>query len=86
MVKAIRASVLILLLACSAQAGEMPNDSPQPPQQAGIMPNGSPEPPPPTQPTNTVQEPTTGGDMPNDAAVGVSEIALSLLSVLPSLF
>jgi hypothetical protein len=65
----------------------MQNGSPEPPsQQAGYMPNDSPVPQPPTQPTNTVQEPTTGGEMQNGVAVGVTEIALSLLSVLPSLF
>jgi hypothetical protein len=31
MFKVIRASLLVLLLACSAQAGEMQNGSPQPP-------------------------------------------------------
>ena len=43
--KAIRASVLVLLLACSTSAG--------------IMQNGSPEPPPPPPPaTQAIQEPT----------------------------
>lgn len=87
--KAIRASALILLLACSAQAGWMGNDSPAPPppQQAGWMGNDSPESsPPPPAPANTAQEPTTDGDMQNGVAAGVTEITLSLLAGLPSLF
>jgi hypothetical protein len=47
MSKAIRASVLVLLLTSSAQAGWMPNGSPEPPPPSvqgqaadGIMPNG----------------------------------------------
>lgn len=71
--KTIRASVLVLLLACSAQAGWIQN--------------GSPAPPPP--PTNAVQEPTdeatTDGDIQNDAPGGLAQIALDLLAVLPSL-
>ena len=75
--KAIRASALILLLACSAQAGWMPN--------------GSTEPPPPVSAT---QEPTGGempngimqnGIMPNDAPDTLTETALDLLALLPSL-
>jgi hypothetical protein len=86
--KTIRASVLILFLACSAQAGDMQNGSPQPPpQQAGWMGNGSPESsPPPPAPANTAQEPTTDGEMQNGVAAGVTEITLSLLAGLPSLF
>ncbi len=55
MVKAIRAYALILLLACSAQAGDMQNDSPAPP----------------SQPATTVQVPVTDGDMQNDVADGI---------------
>ena len=69
--KAIRASALILLLACSAQAGYIPNESPAPP---------------PPQPANAVQEPTTDGDIQNDAADTLTQIALDLLAVLPSLY
>jgi hypothetical protein len=68
--KAIRASALILLLACSAQAGYIPNDTPAPL---------------PSQPTNAIQEPTTGGEIPNDTAVSMTQIALDLLAALPSL-
>jgi hypothetical protein len=42
--KAFRASLLVLLLACSAHAGYMPNGSPAPPPQ----------------PTSAAQEPTGG--------------------------
>ena len=78
MVKAIRASALILLLACSAQAGYMQNDAPAPP--------------PPSPATSTTQEPmdaakdpTLDGVMPNDAPDRLTLIALELLAVLPSL-
>jgi ABC-type transport system substrate-binding protein len=79
--KAIRASALVLLFVCSAQAG--------------IMQNGSPEPPPPPQPASTVQEPTAGGEittgepatgeMPNGITDIVTQVAWELLAVLPSL-
>jgi hypothetical protein len=79
--KAIRASLLVLLLACSAQAGYMPNDTPAPPPppttstaQAGYMPTGLPEPP------------TDGGWMGNEAAASLTQSALDLLAALPSLF
>ncbi|MDT5269051.1 MAG: hypothetical protein QOH49_1237 [Acidobacteriota bacterium] len=79
MLKAIRVSTLILLLACSAQAG--------------YMQNGLPEPPPPPQPAsaarepmNATQEPTTNGIMQNDAPSGLTQIALDVLAALPSLF
>lgn len=74
MSKAIQASALILLLACSAQAGWMPNGAPAQP---------------PPQPPSTTQE-TTGGEiqngiMPNDAPDTLTRTALELLAVLPSL-
>jgi hypothetical protein len=81
--KSIRASLLILLLACSAQAGYMPNDIPAPPPsqpsiaEPGIMPNDS--------PTGTVDEPAADGIMGNDAAAGLTQAAWELLAVLPSL-
>jgi hypothetical protein len=49
---------------------------------AGIMQNGSPELPPPAP---ALQEPTTSGIMPNDAADSLTQIALDLLAALPSL-
>ena len=67
--KAIRASALILLLACTAQAGWIQNDSPAPPPQ----------------PTNAVQEPTADGWIQNGVADSLTQIALDLLAVLPSL-
>ncbi len=84
MLKPIRVSALILLLACSAQAG--------------YMQTGSPQPPPPSQPANSVQEPIgtsqetsangymQNGYMQNDASSGLTQIALEMLAVLPSLF
>jgi hypothetical protein len=47
------------------------------------MPNWITSPPPP-QPANAVQEPTTDGIMQNDGA-SLTEVALDLLAVLPSL-
>lgn len=76
--KAIRASVLVLLFACSAQAGWIQNEAaaPQPPSQPASAVQ---------EPANAVQEPATGGQIPNDVADGLTQIALDLLSVLPSL-
>jgi hypothetical protein len=69
--KAIRAFVLVLLLSYSAQAGWMQN--------------GSPEPPPPSPPASAVQEPTAGGEIPNDVTDSLTRMALDLLAVLPPL-
>ena len=77
--KAIRASALILLLACSAQAGWIQNGSPEPPPQAGWMGNDSPAPP------NASQEQTTDGDISTTSADYLTQIALDLLAALPSL-
>jgi hypothetical protein len=52
------------------------------PAYAGDMPNVTPAPP---NPTNTVQEQTTNDEMQNDAADSLTQIALDLLAVLPSL-
>lgn len=52
------------------------------PAVAGEMPNDRPAPPPP--PTHAVQE-NTDGEIPNDAAGNLTQIALDLLGVLPSL-
>jgi len=72
---AIRASALILLLACSTQAGWMGNESPAPP--------------PPSQPASAIQEPTGGeittGEIPNDTTGIRTQLTLDLLAVLPSL-
>jgi len=69
--KTLGVSLLVLLLAGSASADIMPNGSPQPPPQ---------------QPSASVtQEPTTNGYIPNDVANGMTQIALNLLAILPSL-
>ena len=86
--KAIRASLLILLLACSARAGYMPNGSPEPPPsqpvtaQEGYIPNDTSTS---SQPTSTADGPTVDGIMPKDAAAGLTQAAWELLAVLPSL-
>jgi hypothetical protein len=73
--KAIRASLLILLLTCSAQAGYIPNDTPAPP---------------PPQPANAVQEPTNNatlnGDISTPSASDIlTQTVLDMLALLPSL-
>ena len=59
------------------------------------MQNGSPEPapPPPSQPASAVQEPTdtsqetsADGIVQNDAPSALTQIALEVLAVMPSLF
>lgn len=76
--KAIRASVLVLLLACSAQAGWIQNPAPAPPPP-------SPQTSFAQEPTDAVQEPTTGGETSTGVADSLTQIALDLLAVLPSL-
>jgi hypothetical protein len=76
MSKTVRASALILLLACTARADWIPNGLTAPP------------PPPPSavqEPTDADQEPTTPGIMPNGAAESLTQTALDLLALLPSL-
>jgi hypothetical protein len=68
--KALSVSALILALTCFAHAGIMQNDSPQPP---------------PPQSATTVQTTTTDGDIQNDVADNLTQIALDLLAVFPSL-
>jgi hypothetical protein len=77
MSKTIRASVLVLLLTCSARADWMQNGSPAPPpsQPANAM----------QEPTDAVQDPAANGVMGNDAPDSLTQIALELLAVLPSL-
>ena len=90
MVKVIRASALILLLACSAQAGWMGNGSPEPPPPSqptsaavtGYMPNDTVAAP---QPTDVVQGPAENGIMQNGVTAGLTQVALELLTALPSL-
>lgn len=72
--KTLGVCLLILLLTGSASAG--------------IMQNGSPTPPPPPPPENAVQEPTDAeeaGIMPNGVAESLTQTALDLLALLPSL-
>jgi hypothetical protein len=68
--KAIRASVLVLLLACSAHAGWIHNPV-----------TGTPPPPPPAV---TEQEPTASGDMQNGAADAADSLTETLLGALES--
>ena len=79
--KTLGVCLLVLLLTGSASAGIMPNDAPAPP------------PPQPT--TNAVQEPTGGempngeptvaGEIPNFGTDSLTQAALDLLVLLPSL-
>lgn len=75
--KTLTTAVLLLAFSCPALAGEMHTP-------------GSPTPPPTTanatqEPMDAVQEPTTGGEIPNDVTDSLTGIALELLAVLPSL-
>jgi hypothetical protein len=67
--KSLGICLLILLLTVPTVAGEMPNDRPAPPPQ----------------PTSAVQEPTLDGIMSNDTPDSLTQIALDLLAVLPTL-
>jgi hypothetical protein len=79
MVKAIRASALILLLACSTQAGYIQNDAPAPPPSSQPA-SGE------QVPTGATTGPSANGYMQNDASSSLTQIALDVLAVLPSLF
>jgi hypothetical protein len=71
MIKFVRACALVLLLTCSAVAGDIQNGSPQPP------------PPPPSESTTSSSsqaEPAAEGDVPNDVADTLTEAALSVLN------
>lgn len=74
--KTIRASVMILLLACSAQAGWMPNGSPTPPPQPATTVQ---------EPTDAPREPMTQATTEDGTQGTLTQIALDLLTVLPSL-
>ena len=71
MSKAIRASVLVLLLTSSAQAGWMGNDVKQS------------EPPPPSV---TQEEPTADGIMPNGEPDSLTETVLAVIESVLALF
>ena len=68
--KAISVSALILAFVCSAHADEMQNGL------TGTPPKSS---------ASVTQRPTTDDIMQNDVADSLTQIALSLLAVLPSL-
>jgi hypothetical protein len=84
--KAIRVSALILLLACTAQAGWMGNGSPEP-MRAGWMPSDSPTPPAQAglMPSESPASAEAGGGVYTASADGLTQLALELLAVLPSL-
>jgi len=68
--KAISVSALVLALVCSAHGGEMQNDlTGKPPQP----------------PSSAAQQATPQGEIQNDVAASLTQIALNLLAVLPSL-
>ena len=68
--------LLVLLLTGSASAGIIPNDTPAPPppQTNAVQ-----------EPMNVDQEAATDGIMPNGAAESLTQAALDLLALLPSL-
>jgi len=70
MIKAVRVSVLILLLTCSAQAGYMPSGSSEP----------TPPPPPPSPVVVEEEEPTTESQTTSDVTDTLAEAALSVLN------
>jgi hypothetical protein len=75
--KAFSVAVLMLALGCPVFAGEIHNPAPQPTPSA-------------TQETPTAQAPTGAFDMQNpqtvdETAASLTQIALDLLAVLPSL-
>lgn len=76
--KAISVAALLLALACSTYAGDMPNGSPTPPpsQPAGFV----------QEPPEAAQNSTLDGIIQNDAPDRLTQIALDLLAVLPSLY
>jgi hypothetical protein len=68
--KALSVSALILAFVCSAHAGEIQNDF-----------TGTP----PQSPATVTQQPTTDREIQNDAAATLTQVALDMLAVLPSL-
>ena len=79
MVKAAKASALILMLACSAQAGWMGNETPVPPPSSPAIIEQEPE-----AGEITTSE-ATAGEIPDDATDTLTQVGLELLAVLPSL-
>jgi hypothetical protein len=78
MYKAARALVLILLLACSAQAGIIQNEQPAPPPSDPATAQ--------MEPADTTAEPTADGYVQSEGADSLTQFALDVLAVLPSLF
>ncbi len=74
MLKAARASLLVLLLACSAQAGHVPNDTPAPP----------PDPDPVVEAVAETTDPAYESST-YDVTTGLTQAALDLLLTMPSL-
>lgn len=74
--KSLGVCLLVLLLTSSAAAGEMPNPSPAPPPATANAVQ---------EPTDATQEPTLDGIMPNGVADSLTQTALDLLALLPSL-
>ena len=77
MLKAARVSALILLLACSARAGYMQTGSPEPPpsQTAGET----------DEPTDASQEASANDYVQNEEPGALTQVALDVFAVLPSL-
>ena len=69
--KTLGVCLLVLLLTGPVVAGEIPNGSPAPP---------------PSQPATSTEETTADGIIQNGAPDSLTQIALELLSFLPSLF
>lgn len=71
--KTISVAALLLALTCPAYAGEIQNDRPAPP------------PPPASATQEPADEITTYGDIQNDTPYSLTQTALDLLALLPSL-
>jgi hypothetical protein len=74
--KTLGVCLLVLLLTGSTSAGIMPNDTPAPPPQPASAVQ---------VPTDAVQDPTANGIMGNDEPDSLTQTALDLLALLPSL-
>jgi len=74
--KTLATCLLVLLLTGSVVAGVMPNGTIAPTDQQTSSVQA---------PTSTTQDQTTDGVIPNDMAASLTQTALDLLAVLPSL-
>ena len=77
MLKAARISALILLLACSARAGYMQSGSPEPPPSQPASE--------PVEPTDDSQTTSANDDIQNEEPGALTQVALDVFAVLPSL-